>query len=424
MCSSTSPIKTPWYRHNGFLYSSMILLGLLSGYYNIPILRPAGTLLSEAFIQIFRCVSLPIISLSLIVTLSSYRQEDNMKGLWQKTLYYTFTTTLIAASISYLLYFFIQPKNIQSESLLHQAHTQSAITESYVSHLSHLIPENVFSPFIDHQVMGVLFISIVLGMTIRLLPEEPAKQTLSQFFKGLHQLFLIITAWIVKIIPLALFGFTTTTATQLHDGLHFQGLGQYLAIVVLANIIQGLIILPTWLKMNGLHPYVSMKKLFPALSMAFFSKSSAGTLPITIETTETRLHIPKRFTRFILPLCTSLNMNGCAAFIFATVVYLMQNHGITLSPTHALLWIVIATVAAIGNAGVPMGCFFLSASLLSSMNVPITLMGMILPFYSLIDMLETALNVWSDTCVVQMVYLKSQTQENESLFNKPLNETQ
>lgn len=67
------------------------------------------------------------------------------------------------------------------------------------------------------------------------------------------------------------------------------------------------------------------------------------------------------------------------------------------------LWVVVATVAAIGNAGVPMGCFFLSASLLASMNVPITLMGIILPFYSLIDMLETALNVWSDSCVVKVV---------------------
>ena len=67
------------------------------------------------------------------------------------------------------------------------------------------------------------------------------------------------------------------------------------------------------------------------------------------------------------------------------------------------LWVVIATIAAIGNAGVPMGCFFLSMSLLASMSVPITLMGLILPFYSLIDMLETALNVWSDSCVVKVV---------------------
>lgn len=75
------------------------------------------------------------------------------------------------------------------------------------------------------------------------------------------------------------------------------------------------------------------------------------------------------------------------------------------------LWVVVATVAAIGNAGVPMGCFFLSVSLLSSMNVPIELMGIILPFYGLIDMLETALNVWSDACVTKIVNDKALTEE-------------
>ncbi len=68
-----------------------------------------------------------------------------------------------------------------------------------------------------------------------------------------------------------------------------------------------------------------------------------------------------------------------------------------------MAWIFIATLAAIGNAGVPMGCFFLSASLLASMNVPILLMGVILPFYAVVDMIETSLNVWSDSTVSVMV---------------------
>ena len=81
----------------------------------------------------------------------------------------------------------------------------------------------------------------------------------------------------------------------------------------------------------------------------------------------------------------------------------MQSHGIEITIPVMLSWILISTIAAIGNAGVPMGCFFLSASLLASMNVPITILGIILPLYSLIDMLETALNVWSDACVAKVV---------------------
>jgi Na+/H+-dicarboxylate symporter len=96
-------------------------------------------------------------------------------------------------------------------------------------------------------------------------------------------------------------------------------------------------------------------------------------------------------------------MNGCAAFIFTTVIYLMQNNGMEISLLTMLLWIFIATIAAIGNAGVPMGCFFLSASLLTSMDIPVVLLGLILPFYSIIDMIETALNVWSDACVAKVI---------------------
>ncbi|HBZ57691.1 MAG TPA: dicarboxylate/amino acid:cation symporter, partial [Sutterella sp.] len=96
-------------------------------------------------------------------------------------------------------------------------------------------------------------------------------------------------------------------------------------------------------------------------------------------------------------------MNGCAAFIFVTVIFLMQNAGVEITAVTMITWILIATIAAVGNAGVPMGCFFLSASLLASMDIPIHLMGVILPVYAVIDMVETTLNVWSDSCVAACV---------------------
>ena len=198
---------------------------------------------------------------------------------------------------------------------------------------------------------------------------------------------------------------------QLRSGADIKGIGQYLVIIVLANLIQGFVVLPLWLKMNGVKPFDAMRKMLPALSVAFFSKSSVGTLPVTMNTIETNLDVKPQVSRFVLPLCTSINMNGCAAFIFATVIYLMQNHGMPVSYTTMGLWIFVSTIAAIGNAGIPMGCFFLSISLLSSMNVPITLMAVILPFYALIDMLETSLNVWSDACVTKVVNDKAVADE-------------
>lgn len=383
------------------LYIVMIILGILSGLSGISYLEAFGALISDIFIKIFKFISTPIIALSIIVTLSTYSEKGPVSKLWRKTLFYTISTTLIAAAVSCILYLIIQPQNVGNVA---QAVSPAAAQKAtYLQHLLSLLPANIFSPFMEHQVIGVLLIGLLCGIAIRYIPDQEAKRTVTYFFKGIYGIFFVITKWVVAILPLGLYGFITTTVVELNHGMNMAGIGSYLSIVILANLIQGFIILPAWLMMNGINPIQAIRKMMPALSVAFFSKSSAGTLPVTMETAEKKLNIHPQISRFVLPLCTSINMNGCAAFIFVTVIYLMQNQGIEITMVTMACWIVIATIAAVGNAGVPMGCFFLSASLLSSMNVPIVLLGLILPFYSIIDMIETTLNVWSDSCVANVV---------------------
>ena len=385
------------------IYAVMIILGVMCGLSDFAVLKNIGSLISEIFIRIFKCISLPIIALSIIVTLANYSSDGVMKNVWRRTMCYTLGTTLIAAFISCLLYLIIQP------SMVSEAHTSATAlqlnvgTNVYLDYIKNLIPTTILSPFLDNKVLSVLFLGIIIGIAIRSIPDDDARQTITHFFRGAHGLFMVITRWVITIIPIGLFGFITTTVVELKSGVALKGISEYLLIVVLANLVQGFILLPLWLRMHGIKPYKTMRGMAPALSLAFFSKSSVGTLPVTMSTVEKNLNVSPAISRFVLPLCTSINMNGCAAFIFATVIYLMQNNGIHISLATMILWVFVSTVAAIGNAGIPMGCFFLSASLLASMNVPITLMGIILPFYSIIDMLETALNVWSDSCVVKVV---------------------
>ena len=80
-----------------------------------------------------------------------------------------------------------------------------------------------------------------------------------------------------------------------------------------------------------------------------------------------------------------------------------MSNGIAFSITEMMLWTVVATIAAVGNAGVPMGCYFLASAFLAANNVPLQILGVIMPFYAMIDMLETAINVWSDSCVLAVV---------------------
>ena len=139
-----------------------------------------------------------------------------------------------------------------------------------------------------------------------------------------------------------------------------------------------------------------------AILMALFTKSSAATLPVTMKCSEEKASCDWNVSRFVLPLCTTVNMNGCAAFILATSLFVMQQGGVELTFGTIAVWVVIAVISAVGNAGVPMGCFFLTLSLMAGNNMPVGVLGIILPIYTVIDMIETAENVWSDSCVCAM----------------------
>lgn len=171
-------------------------------------------------------------------------------------------------------------------------------------------------------------------------------------------------------------------------------------------MIQFFVVLPLFCRLCGVSGYKVMRQMSPALLMALFTKSSAATLPVTVATAERNMKAKPWIARFILPLCCTINMNGCAAFILVTSLFVMQNSpdcGVVLTLPVMLAWCVIATLCAIGNAGVPMGCYFLTLSLMAGVGGNLMILGVILPIYTIIDMVETAENVWSDCCICAVV---------------------
>ena len=204
------------------------------------------------------------------------------------------------------------------------------------------------------------------------------------------------------ILPLGIMAFAAELSAQIAAGVIVGALGKYVAVVLGGNAIQFFIVLPLFLLARGLNPIHVFRQMSPALAVALFTKSSAGTLPVTLASAEQNLKVNPAVSRFVLPICTTINMNGCAAFILVTSLFVMQNAGFELTLPTMLSWVVISVLAAIGNAGVPMGCYFLTLSLMSSVGAPLGLMGVILPIYTIIDMIETAENVWSDSTVCAM----------------------
>ena len=286
--------------------------------------------------------------------------------------------------------------------------------KEYIEYFVNIFPDNILAPLVNGNILSVLLIAIVTGIAIRYMRNDGHRQSVISVLSGFQEILFIIIKWIITILPLGIFGFIAVCVEKFSSGLQLGGLASYFTVVVGANLIQAFVILPLFLIIKKINPVKTFTGMFNALTVAFFSKSSAATLPITMECAEKNNGIKPKVSRFVLPICTTINMNGCAAFILTTVMYLMQNDGAQIGPTMLIMWVGIATLAAVGNAGVPMGCYFLSASLLSSMGVPIELLGIIFPIYALLDMIETALNVWSDSCVATAVNRDIENREKAS----------
>ncbi len=384
------------------LLLAAIALGLLTGFLDLPLVHQGAYVISELFLRLLKLISLPLIFLAITATISGMKNLSEMRSMGKRVIFYTLTTTIIAAGIALLLFVVIHPAS--SAPIVDQNFTlPTEAQHSYLSFALNIIPSNIAQAFVEGNVIGIVFMALAFSSSILFLPERQ-KDFLHSLFSSLFAALLKLTGFIIKLMPIAAWAFMTLMMKDLvvNSG-HFHSLILYLICVVGANLIQGVVVLPLILKFKGISPWRVVKGMWPALSLAFFSKSSGATLPVTMQMIEERVGVSKRVSGFTLPLCSVINMNACAAFILTTVLFVSMLYGMTFTPLQLIMWVFFATLAAIGNAGVPMGCFFLTSAFLVGMKVPLYMMGVILPFYTLIDMLETAINVWSDAVVATSI---------------------
>jgi Na+/H+-dicarboxylate symporter len=372
-------------------------LGLVCGMWPITGQMVAAQTITKLFMNSLKLVSLPIIFLSVASTICGMETVSELKWLGRRVASYTLATTVCAATLALGLFVWIRPAGPMPS--LDQA-TQAAGNMNYWEHLINVIPSNFFQPFMEGNVLGVLILAVMFGCALLTVPERGTSQAVMT--STLAALMRIIRV-ICLVIPAVVWAGVVQSFGELKDGGVAAQLMRYLACVVAANLLQAAVVLPLFLKARGIAPWRALAGFWPALGVAFFSKSSVATLPIAMRCAENNLGVSPRVSRFTFPICTTINMNGCAAFILITVLFVSQSHGHVYAPWEQILWVLIATLAAVGNAGVPMGCYFLASAFLAAMNVPLTLMALILPFYSFLDMLETAVNVWSDGCVALLV---------------------
>ena len=378
-------------------------MGAILGLLGIAWLNAAADFVAAVYTRLFQLLAAPTIVLAVVTTFATFGAEGSGR-IFGRTLVYTLLTTLAAAVVGALLYVLITPSSLpEGSTIAIEAPSGAVGGASYSDHLLSVIPNNIVKPFLEGNVLSLLLLAFAVGIGLSKLADSENKSVIVKGLLGLQELLFLLIRWLIWTLPLGIVAFAAQLSAQVSAGVVADSIGKYVLVVLGGNVIQFFIVLPLFLLSRGLNPIHVLGRMMPAVLMALFTKSSAATLPVTMETAEQRLGVRKETARFVLPICTTINMNGCAAFILVTSLFVMQNGGTPLTLSAILLWILISVISAVGNAGVPMGCFFLTLSLMSGIGAPVAVLGIILPIYTVIDMVETAENVWSDSCVAAMV---------------------
>lgn len=387
------------------LWLGAMILGGVLGALRIGALNEFCNFVASIYSRLFQCIAVPTIALAVLTTLATLGAGKNSRRIFLRTILWTVLTTVAAALVGAVLYKMIGPGNLPLASVPAGQESVSAGAEKLTvyGHILSVIPRNVIAPIASGNVLSILLMSAAAGLAIAYLKTSENVQTLLKGLLGLQEILFALIRALVWTLPLGIVAFSAQLAAQMSAGVMVGSMAKYTAVVLGGNLIQFFIILPLFLICRGLNPLKVFRSMLPAVLMALFTKSSAATLPVTVASAENRLKARPEVARFVLPVCCTINMNGCAAFILVTSLFVMQNGGTVLNWPVILLWLLISVVAAIGNAGVPMGCYFLTLSLMAGTGAPVAVMGLILPLYAVIDMVETAVNVWSDSCVCAMV---------------------
>ena len=384
------------------IWISALIVGAILGILGISWINTTADFVATVYTRLFQLLAVPTIVLAVITTFATFGSKGSGR-IFGHTLTYTLLTTFTAAAVGAVLYVLIDPGNLPIETISNTTPTSDISPQtSYVDHILSIIPNNIVKPFLEGNVLSLLMLAFAVGIGLSKLPESENKAVVVKGLLGLQDLLFLLIRGLIWTLPLGIVAFSAQLSAQVSAGIVADSIGKYVLVVLGGNVIQFFVVLPLFLLAHGLNPVHVLGRMMPAVLMALFTKSSAATLPVTMESAENRLGVRKDIARFVLPICTTINMNGCAAFILVTSLFVMQNGGTPLTWSTILLWILISVISAIGNAGVPMGCFFLTLSLMSGIGAPIAILGIILPIYTIIDMVETAENVWSDSCVCAM----------------------
>jgi L-cystine uptake protein TcyP (sodium:dicarboxylate symporter family) len=363
-------------------------------------------IVGEGYIKLLQMIIMPLIMVSIIQAILKLRDASSLGKISLLTIGTLMITTAIAATLGILMakLFHLSAVGLTSSAAeVARGHylegkLSTAQQISLPSMILSFIPEN---PFLDMtgtrqtSTIAVVIFSLFIGVSATgIAGKQP--EVFEKFNGFIHVAHVIVMRMVTLVLRLTPFGVCALIAkvlakSSLQDILHLIGfvLASYSALTAMFCV--HLVIIAAL----GLNPARYVKKVFPVLAFAFTSRTSAGSIPMSVQTQTARLGTPEGIANFAASFGSMMGQNGCAG-IYPAMLAVMIAPTVGIDPFTAgflLPLIGVVTIGSVGVAGVGGGATFAALIVLSTMNLPVALAGLLISIEPLIDMGRTALNV-------------------------------
>ena len=370
----------------------------------VDVVVPVASWMGTSFMNLLKVLVIPLVFSSLVSGVMNLGSGRHVGRLGAKTLGMYMLTTLIAVVTGLALVDTIRPGEGAPLQNVTEIDPIGGQNEGFTAFLQNIFPSNIVESMASGEMLHVILFAILFGIFAMRLGED-RKQFLNEWFSSVFDVMMHMTGWVVRLAPLGVLGLVTREVARHGDiAAIASSLGLFMVTVSVGLFFHFFVTLPVLVRLlSGVHPYRHLRNMTTPLLTAFTTASSSATLPLTLEAVEKRSGVSKKVASFTLPLGATINMDGTALFECVAAIFVAQAYGVDLSLGAQVVVVVTALVTSIGAAGIPMASFVMLVIVLTAVGLPIEGLSLILAVDFLLDMMRTATNVWSDTCVTVIV---------------------
>lgn len=388
-----------------------LVLGVIAGSFLGPkaaYLKPFGTI----FLGLLNMLVVLLVFSSMTVGITAINDTQKLGRVGLKTLGMYAATTAIAIAIGLFFAKIFNPGigvGLTQTAEIHLEETPDLLTTLFA-----LVPENPIGSLAKGNILQIIVFSLFLGLGINLSGEKG--KPVARFLESLSEVMFSMTALVMRFAPYGVFAIMAWVSGSFGVGILLPLLKLILAHYTACAFHTVLVLGGILFFLAKVHPGPFFKGMSDAITLAASTSSSSASLPATLHCVEENLGVSKNIASFILPLGSTVNMNGTAIFQGIAVVFISQAYGIDLSWQNLIVIVLTATLSAVGTAGIPGSGIVTLSIVLSSVGLPLEGIAIVAGIDRLRDIVGTVVNILGDA-VVSVYVAKTEGELNEEQYN-------